>query len=189
MTAPAPQVTMPRHPFELLFQQLSGAMSRVGAPVVHELGPVAGGVAAQPGRIVWTDKGPGASEPIGYTIPGTVTIGRQPCEYTVDVYGSSPADVLQKCRDIEGWLDNLVGPPKGAPPPAGNGYKIGKASAPVAVGDGTSTGCGAAMDVTLYLPIFSEVRPSLLVGHPSVTATASGSADGPTNDGHMSWQG
>ncbi|HXR11789.1 MAG TPA: hypothetical protein VN770_05805, partial [Gaiellaceae bacterium] len=50
----AAQVTTPRHPFELLFQQLSGAMSRIGAPVVHELGPVAGGVAAQPGRIVWT---------------------------------------------------------------------------------------------------------------------------------------
>ncbi len=179
-----PQVAMPRHPFELLFQQLSGVMR-----VSHELGPSAGIIKGNVHRIVWTDKGPSASEPIGYTIPGTVTISRQPCEYAVEVYGGSPADVLQRCRDLEGWLDNLVGPPRGAPPPAGNGYKIGRPSAPLEVGDGTSTGCSVTIDVTLYLPVFSEVRPSLLVGHPSVTATAKGSGDGPTNDGSVVWQG
>ncbi len=180
----AAQVTMPRHPFELLFQQLSGRMG-----VIHELGPVANGVKGQPGRIVWTDKGPGASEPIGYTIPGTVTISRQPCEYSVEIYGGSPAEVLQTARDLEGWLDNLAGPPRGAPPPAGNGYKVGRPSQPLATGDGEATGCSTSLDVTLYVPVFSEVRPSLTVGHPSVAATAKGSADGPTNDGSVTWQG
>ena len=177
------QVTSPRHPFELLFQQLTGAMK-----VVHELGPVANGVPGQPGRIVWTDKGPGASEPIGYNIPGTTTIGRQPIDYEVAVYGGSPLEVYQTCRDLEGWLDNLVGPPKGAPPPAGNGYKVGKPTVPVQVGDGTSTGCGSTMLVTLYQPIFSEVRPKLTVSHPSVTITAA-AGQGAADPGSAVWQG
>jgi hypothetical protein len=168
-------------PFDDLLQALTEKMG-----VLHTAKPDTD--PSQRDRVEWRNAD-STYEPCPYTIPGTVTIGRNAVEYQVAVYGATELEVLQRVADLAGWLDNLVGPPQGAPPPAGNGYKIGKSSKPTQGGDGVSAGFGCTVPVTLFLPVFSEVRAELTVGHPGVSAIAKGSDDGPTNDGTISWQG
>jgi hypothetical protein len=139
-------------------------------------------------RCEWHNDGFTGLEPIGYTMPGTVTIGRQGVEYQVSIYGASELEVLARAAQLAGKLDRLVGPPQGAPPPAGHGYKVGRSSKPVRGGDGTSAGWSTVLPVTLFQPVYSEVRPLLTVAHPSITTTAqAGNGVGP--DSLPIWQG
>lgn len=165
-------------PFDDLFASLT---EKMGIP--HTASPDTD--PSQRERVEWDNNGGTGLEPIGYTIPGTVTIGRQGVEYQVSVHGSSELEVLTRAGEIAGWLDVLIGPPQGAPPPAGNGFKVGKLSKPVRGGDGISAGYACVVPITLYLPVFSEVRPMLIVGEVDLTATAL-AGQGASNDGVMS---
>ena len=166
-------------PFEALFASLTERMG-----VLHTSSPDDDG--SNKDRVEWTLVNFEGNQTIGYSIPGTVTIGRQALEYDVHIHGASELEVLQRARELAGWLDFFVGPPQGAPPPAGNGYKVGKTSKPVRGSDGLSASWGCVMQVTLYEPVFSEVRPILLVGQVNVTTTAQ--ADASTSDGVMTSQ-
>lgn len=171
----AAQVTTPRHPFELLFQQLSGAMG-----IVHELGPVAGGVDGQPNRIVWTL---GASQIVkrGYRKQGADFVGFLAVDLGVEIYGGSPLEVTMRHADLASWLDTIVGPEQGAAD-AGDGYKLGK-STPIVVGDGTSTGASCKVPVTLYLGVWRQVWGSHTVGSVPIAVLALNTfTDTPTGD-------
>lgn len=167
-------------PFDDLFAQLTERMG-----VLHTASPDTD--PSQRDRVEWKHDG-FTREPIGYSIPGTVTIARHAHEYQVSVYGGSELEVSDRARELEGHLDNLAGPPQGAPPPAGNGYHVGKSSKPVRGGDGDAAGFGCTVPITLYLPVFSEVRPQLVVHHPSVTVVAA-AGQGAVNPGTATWQG
>lgn len=159
-----PQVTSPRHPFEELFAKLTGAMR-----IVHELGPVTNGVPGQPGRMVWNIR---TAEPVnrGYRRQGQNFCGFLAVGHEVEIYGGSPLEVVQNIAALEGWLDILVGPEQGSAA-AGDGYKIGK-STPIETGDGTTTGAGCKLPVTLYVPTYQMVLGSAVVaGHVNVSTT------------------
>jgi hypothetical protein len=167
-------------PFDRLFADLS---DRMGVLHTTDTDP------SQRDRVIWEHAG-FAREPIGYTIPGTVTIGRHAHKYKVSVYGASELEAAARAAQLEGHLDNIIGPPQGAPPPPGlesgwsrHGYKVGE-STPIAGGDGTAAGRGCSLTVTLYQPIFSELRASLTVGEVDLTAIAS-AGQGASADGTM----
>ncbi len=164
-------------PFDGVFAALTEAMG-----VLHTASPDTD--PSQKDRCEWKHGGFGGLEPIGYTMPGTVTIGRQAVEYQVSVYGASELEVLARAGELAGHLDNLVGPPQGAAPPPGlgegwirHGYKVGRTSTPAQGADGTSAGYGCTLPVTLYQPVYAELRPTLTVGRVEFTATAEAGAD------------
>jgi hypothetical protein len=170
-------------PFDSLFASLTEKMG-----VLHTATPDTD--PSQADRCEWADAGLTGLEPIGYTMPGTVTIGRQGIEYQVSIYGASKLEVFARASQLAGWLDYFVGPPQGAAPPPGyedgwirHGYKIGRTSVPVQGGDGAAAGYGCALPVTLYQPVYAAVKPTLTVGQVDFTATAE--ADASTDEADM----
>lgn len=167
-------------PFDALFQALTERM-RVLHTATPDTDP------SQRDRVEWAHDG-FTRENIPYNIPGTVTVGRHAHRYKVSVYGATELEVASRAAEIEGHLWNLIGPPQGAPPPAGNGYKVGSTSTPTRGGDGISAGFACVVEITLNEPVFSEVRPKLAVTHPGVTTTAT-AGQGASASGSIEWQG
>jgi hypothetical protein len=171
----------PRHPFELLLEQLTGCMSRRGAPIRHGFGTQEDASHTDADRIVWIPPAAGGLGvgPIPYQLPNAENPWRQIARFDVSIYGGSPFAVFQRHADLVAWIDLLVGPPQGAPPladgtnPHRPGYQIGDARVGPRGGDAGSTAWGAVVVVTLYAPISRRVFPLAPVQEVSVQVATS----------------
>lgn len=109
-------MTQPITPFADLFAQLSQGMSAAGSvPVVNDVGWQKDAQHTTVDRLAWIPRSV-ASEPQDFELPGAVTPWRQACRFDVSIYGSSLDRLLGLHALMVGWLDLLVGPPRGAPP-------------------------------------------------------------------------
>ncbi len=100
------------------------------------------------------------------------------------MYGASSSEVTLRSEQLEGHLDELVGPPQGCETPGHDGYKIGRIG-PAKGGDGTAAGYSRTVQVTLYRRVSSQIRPPITIQHVTVTATAP-AGGGATNPGSIS---
>ena len=181
MTNPA----SPRHPFELLLEQLTGCMSRKGAPIRHGFGTQEDAAHTDAGRIVWIPPATGGLGvgPIPYQLPNEDNPWRQIARFDVSIYAGSPFEVIQRHAELVAWIDLLVGPPQGAPPsedgtvPHRPGYQISDARVGPRGGDGSALGWGVVVPVTLFAPITRCVFPLAPVEQVSVEV-ATPAADG-----------
>jgi len=127
--------TAPRHPFELVLEQLTGRMGvRNGWGWQEDAEPNANAKA----RLVWVPPEKGAIEygPPLYRIPHTETIATQLCNFDVSFHVGSALDVYDKHCELAAWLDVIVGPKMGSPPSRDGvelehgGYEIGAVDFP-----------------------------------------------------------
>ena len=103
----AAQVTTPRHPWELLLEQLTGSMG-----LAHGFGTEADAKGPPHNRITWI---PGVlgTEAAKFSIEGAEVTDLQTCRFSVLFYAGSPIEVIQRAKELEGWLDLLAGPRQG----------------------------------------------------------------------------
>jgi hypothetical protein len=152
----------PRHPFEELLAQLTGAMK-----IAHLFGTQADADATGAPRIVWipsTGAGLGVG-PMPYQLPGQESPWRQVARFDVAIYGGSPIEVYQRHSELVGWIDLLVGPRNGCPPsddgdPHRPGYALGDSKVEPRGGDDAARGWGTIVLVTLYTPIVRRFLPA-----------------------------
>lgn len=155
-------------PFDALFAALT---EKMGVTNTTESSPT------QRDRVEWERSGPLGTEPIKYTREGFKFIGRMAHPWTASVYGASDLEVCNRVRELIGWLDELVGPPQGCEVPDHDGYKVAAGKVEPRGGDGGAAGYGCDVAVTLYTPIYSQVRPPATILRTDITATATASAD------------
>lgn len=151
----------PRHPFELLLEQLTGCMSKPKAPLRHGFGMQEESAHTSADRIVWIPGKIGV-EDLPYQLPNVDSPKRQACLFYVSIYAGSPIGAYSKHAELVGYLDLLVGPPQGAPPshdgtrPHRPGYRVLDTDDPAPRGgDGASLGYGLIVPVVLFNPITS----------------------------------
>lgn len=164
-------MSSPRHPFELLLEQLTGRMSTPGRPIRHSWGTQADAAHASADRIAWIPSGIDPRDAL-YDTENAETVGTQEAPHEVSIYGGSPAAVYQLHSELWGWLDLIIGPKNGCPAvgsnPARPGYSIGPAKVEPRGGDAGSTGWGAVVLVTLKTQVIRRYFPLGTVRETSV---------------------
>lgn len=160
--------------FDRLFADLT---DRMGIPHLTDTSP------SQRRRVTWAE-GEITPEPTAFRRDGEKTIARHAHAHTATVYGDSSADVAQMLRELHGHLDQLVGPPQGSTEPGHDGYKLGKIGA-LKGGDGTSAQVSRTVEVTLYAPVASQIRPTATV-RAIALAVAAPAPDGSEEEG-VAW--
>ncbi len=162
-------------PFDSLFEALT---LRMGVLHTCETAP------SQRDRVVWERSGPLGSEPIRYGRVGLKIIKRRAHPWTVNVYGASDLEVCARVDQLEGWLDELIGPEQGCEAEGHDGYKFAAGKVAPQGGDGKAAGYGCDVAVTLYTPVASQKMPPITIQRVTVTATAP-AGGGATNPGSI----
>jgi hypothetical protein len=184
-------VAAPRHPFELLLEQLTGRMSTPGHPIHHRWGTQADAAHTNADRIAWI---PGNLDPgvINYELDNAETVGAQLAHFDVSIYGGSPAAVYQLHKDLWAWLDVLVGPKQGCPAigsnPARSGYEMGACKVEPRGGDLSATGWGTIVSITLKDPVVRRFFPLGTVQEVSVSVVTT-KPDGSAEQAALSTEG
>lgn len=121
-----PQTTSPRHPWERLFDELTGRMG-----VKHAFGTEDEAKSAPFNRVVWVPQDIGFAD-ASFTPEYAQATQFLEGNFKVRIFGASPIRVYQLVASLAGWVDLLVGPAQGDPESEDKlGYRLGKASGPI----------------------------------------------------------
>jgi len=166
MTALSPG---PRHPWELLLQQLTGLSG-----LVHGWGDEDDAKRAPVDHITWTPELP-SFERRSFNVPGTVTSELMTLAHTVSIYGGSPAVALQRAADMVGQLGNIATPlilPFGGARAPQAGYEVRAKGKPMRGGELAAGTWLVQLTVTLKTFVYSQIFAQAPVQGVRVTTQA-----------------